>query len=1191
MKNAILVFALCGMAHAQFHLNSISTTPTQATISYNPGTSAACTLNVTDSTGATVNDVNTALGGDFAGSNLDSRAGNTALGNNRTFVVGQRTTGVAANGFPYSRALTALSQYTGQFTCNGFLSPSFPIVTQNIPVGDTHNEGVPVDRAHPGKYALEGMRWTVAGQKFIDPFKGVSATRTTAPADVATTAQAFVTAIGGAGWSGSPIGGTATFSGTGSMSDAMFTRADGFPSPASFGGASYETANTSFDWMTASITGSTSGSASVVRCIVVNGVSCPANTQVTTVLTGTPTPIPTGTGDLMDLWQSSGPAQISAADVSTATGTAIFTSGANTLAWASGNKFSIKWVNGSTITVGGTQYTISSTQSENQITLASGPASGTYTFTANNFGVLWWCTAACTLTNVTYAYGSAPMPSWPDASTNSTSTLVTYAGQSGYLTFLGGVLTWLPANLSAPVALGTPIIVNDGQGWPGAASQPPCNTGNWDPAIPGAYYCALSYFDGTYHLVQFLYKGSLAPATSILDCIVTSNVQPCIQYTEVSNSIVAGMQALNPTCAAATASNALPSGGMGGIYYATAFGIGGAQDWFACVDVISLGTSVPRVHEGTVGGVANIAAMNTYQHAPFSWCPVHDIFAPSGNMPGWMGMGSSNNNAGLVYTITFSPALTTSLIPCPPNPFGVPTTGNLCSTVTTSGTPLHSGTSLNGQVNQVGDVMFLAGANPNVGGELLRALAVSGSGASTSLTVHRGYLGTPIAASAITSMVMICGTQNYETLPNITLAGAGLWNFAADPTGLNPGYATMNPNVYSSSGHGNGSLVNQSGTIITSNTSLTLCPTGTCDNTWPGDYVQAGLAGAATNAFSISPTFAGVMGLSQPNQVDTHAGPAFSNWVMDARPFNGGQPSQGTSGAPFVNTTGQLWVLQSVNTLNRKILSTLAYVGRSALVDVSGPNSASNFGSTSANSYEYCIPLIGGECVAGSTIGWIYVNAPFVSLPYCNENPQNGSQGDDNNYICIADLGAYTGQIAQMGWQTNDITGATSRGLGGAHNVWNQQYGFWNANNIPTGLLSANYARWLDGLRTEVITAILPPFPSPDGVNRSTFVSIPISLPGGPNVASAEVQFWYQEAGAGCTISGRQEACVANAATVNQTTPFSWVSENPPPLACATGCTISLPALSGHTLYYKSLYYNAGGGVIYTSGSRQVTIP
>jgi hypothetical protein len=332
------------------------------------------------------------------------------------------------------------------------------------------------------------------------------------------------------------------------------------------------------------------------------------------------------------------------------------------------------------------------------------------------------------------------------------------------------------------------------------------------------------------------------------------------------------------------------------------------------------------------------------------------------------------------------------------------------------------------------------------------------------------------------------------------------------------------------------------------------------------------------------------MGLSQPNQVDTHAGPAFNNWVMDARPFNGGTPSVCSVSNPFVNTTGFLWKCAAANApLNRKILTTLMYVGRSALVDVSAPGSV--IGGLATDNYKGCVTLIAGECVAGSTVGDVYVNAPFVAYPYCLENAQNGTQGDDNNAICIADLGAYTGQIAQMGWQTNDITGATSRGLGGAHNIWNQQDGFWNAGNVPSGQISGNYARWLDGIRTEVITAILPPFPNPDAVNRSTFVPVPISLPGGPNVASAEIQFWYQEAGAGCTINGRQEACVANAATVNQNTPFSWISENPPPLACATGCTISLPALSGHTLYYKSLYYNAGGGVIYTSGSRPVTIP
>jgi hypothetical protein len=130
----------------------------------------------------------------------------------------------------------------------------------------------------------------------------------------------------------------------------------------------------------------------------------------------------------------------------------------------------------------------------------------------------------------------------------------------------------------------------------------------------------------------------------------------------------------------------------------------------------------------------------------------------------------------------------------------------------------------------------------------------------------------------------------------------------------------------------------------------------------------------------------------------------------------------------------------------------------------------------------------------------------------------------------------------------------------------------------------------LDNARSEMIATKLPPFPGGDSINRGTLVPITIqlgSVPAGTNNIIAE--FGY-DTNLYCT--SRQQVCVANQATVNETTPFYWASETYSGLGQTGGkWIITIPAIPQRVVYYRLKFRDAGGSVIATSATRAVVSP
>jgi hypothetical protein len=1155
--------------------------------------------------GVLVDDVNPAL---YAGADQDSRAGNIVSGYNRTFVIGHRDAPIALDGNRYTRALQANSRHRYSVTC-GSTTISGDFSTRNPALGDTHSDGLPVDRGNPGQYAYPNIQWSNPKQALIDPLTGLRSFRSSGPVGTPSTTQNFVTALDpSAVWKNpsGPLatwGGAATFTGPcSSGSCSLLLRADNL----SLGSAGYSAAANSLDWVAVAISNASIGSAcsgddcKIAACLTVNGVSC-ASSGLEIALTNTPATYTLGTKALMDLWQGSGPPPITSVDVSKASGTVNYTASSSQVTLVSGSAFNIKWAAGSQISVAGSWYAIASVRNENQLTLSSGPSSNLsgVPYSANNFGVLIRKkTPTANVVSIgytTFQYGSSPMGAANTIVEGACSqNFVVAGGVNGYSCFSGTELYWIAADGSdvrdlGKVSMGYPTPYNNGIcGFPGGSS--------FDPADGSKWYCLNSDANlGHNVILQVQYAGYWAAGTagqSIPFCAYNGGVQPCLNVTELADVEVAG-----PAFSAAyRASGFNPPGyGWG---WSGSYGNGndiairvnmGAQDTIAWIFVYTLGDRTPY---GTSGGSFRpIAATSTYRTAPWSWCVLHEGNAPDS---GWI---SPSFNALDSYTTTLtSAALNTApggpggLNTCPSNALGV--TGQNCTHITTTGEPTSGGSTF--QPLQAGDVF-------RVDSELMRILVKN---SATDLWVQRGYIQGGnmfwgLGSHSGTALAMSCGCRN-----NLG-TDVGLWDYQDDPNGLNATGATLLPDPTVGPGHGvemNGVGIDDGGDWYGNNPACPASALGSPPHCYQIRHGHVGQLYTSTPLFiGLNLPFAGVFGFGSPNAVDSHpgwcSGPA--GWCLDSRTMLGndgasGGATLGSSGSPFVNVTGQLWKYAGAGgLLNRKTLATMAYVGRSPLVDVSGPGSS--IATDSTGSYEYCYALIAGECRSGASAGDLYVNAPYVGYPYCYY-PGIGNQPGDANPICIGDLGADAGYLVQVGIAQPDLLGTLSRRIGTNYSRWNQMAVFWVSYASPGGEVLFSNAPWLDGVRTDNLVSVPAPYPAPDSASRGAFIPIAVQTapPPGLMVNDVIVEFGYAENGdpGSFYCTSRQESCVAVSGAVNSPAPFFFEQvETYSGARCTAVCAVAIPALPQHVLYYRWKYRDAFGAVIATSPIHAVATP
>ena len=359
------------------------------------------------------------------------------------------------------------------------------------------------------------------------------------------------------------------------------------------------------------------------------------------------------------------------------------------------------------------------------------------------------------------------------------------------------------------------------------------------------------------------------------------------------------------------------------------------------------------------------------------------------------------------------------------------------------------------------------------------------------------------------------------------------------------------------------------------------------------------------NYAAAEPPFAGVFGHpwgfdggNHPNAAGANASAYESIRAFDNIPVQGGQNEP-----TYTFVTGQLYVATptsvidaddpfgygSIVAINRKLMATGASCGSHPLIDVSGPSSS--IGTGAAGSYTYGIVRAAGELYPGSTVGQIYVNCPGVAWPTCTgTGVHGGTPLGVGNDICVGNIGNGADAIIQYTLDRTDYYGTSRRALVSATSRLRMVYGFENNALLPDNSWILYRQEWLNYQRPEMWMAKNLPYPPGDSVARGTFVPWPVTVspPAGLDVNNAVIEFGYQEYGApqliNCTT--RNDACIttSTASTVppgNQ--PFYFASENPAGAPCATGCTITIPAISQRILYYQ-IQYRAANNTVLSAG-------
>ena len=314
------------------------------------------------------------------------------------------------------------------------------------------------------------------------------------------------------------------------------------------------------------------------------------------------------------------------------------------------------------------------------------------------------------------------------------------------------------------------------------------------------------------------------------------------------------------------------------------------------------------------------------------------------------------------------------------------------------------------------------------------------------------------------------------------------------------------------------------------------------------------------------------LSVSDPPDVDTF------QQVVDNRPYFGDTSLATASNVSLMG--GQLYRLRGTNVAsNYKLIPYFANSGSRAMKEVSGPTV--RLAADSSTQFQWCVALKAGECYSGSLAGDVYFNAPNIVNAYCTYNWGTlQTTIAIANDICVSQLLAVT-QAIEMQEISNDPFGLQLRVISNSLSKYEQESNFWNSRTVPDG-------SWLFTSLAAAPGALklikIPPRQT-DSVNRTTYVPISLSLPAVSGVNNAIVEFGYGENGdpGGFYCTARQEACVAQSGAINASQPFYFAATEAASITgmpCQSGCTITIPGMSGRVVYYAVISRDSSGRVV-----------
>jgi len=1019
---------------------------------------------------------------------------------------------------------------------------------------------------------------------------------------------------------------------------------------------SYVYNNYSLNYFQTTITAMVSGCSTmddckIVACLTIDGVTCyPGAKLIEQTLTSTATDYTFGS-KTVDLWQTSGTRPPNGPELASRTGLVVC-DGSNNVTRTGGDPFNILWSAGSTLTVNNIDYSIASVTGLNNITLSGGcptTNAANVTYAGSNFGVLIRKKTASADTvsvrnaRVSYQLGVNPFFSFSGAFDLCGPTPV--AGPTGSLGYncalpQNGPLYWIDATTGESHLFGRNLNYGCGS----------FDSVIFDTTDPDTYYCGgvspykVKYVGNHGEPANTAAPGQFEEGENLPVCSGTAQTatnQPCIIPVSLTgiSTLPALVAQFDPNFQADRFLNINLVGVENGhVIYRFWRGNANSVGWTVAFDPYATSNgqvgNAGCVDGGNPGCV--IAAQASWQSPGARWCTLKSN-SPM-NTPGWLEIGPYFNGSDGETAVGRGPwnstvmGITGMTTPafgstpgapggpaiCPANPFTVP--GDQCTTATVDGEPrdlspcLTSAVVCGGAVESgepgeygtaaVGDYFVLGHAT----GELARLVVKNGN----VWTFQRGFARSLIAATGNNPPVYaVC---NSESEPSQLAAPEYFWNYTADPHGTNTTGTTVIGDPYSINAH----YYWQNGTSASSYTLDPRCNTtngANCYQTRVG-AIPGVLNVPPAAVVQLNPFFSGKHGYAGANEVQTHpTGPgarssmADRNYFLDGRPFNGGPISGSSNGfnigdSPATLISGQLWKFApaQIPFLDRKFMATLAAVGPKPLKDISGPLSQIGTGSTDA--YKYCVVGQPGECRAGSAVGEVYINAPFVDLAYCN-SPGQATPGSDDIDLCIGNNAMVYNAIMEAGVNSVDMTGATQRVLTNGFGRIRLLPIFWHPNALPNArwmLVISPYAA--DGFRTEVFVVRVPPPPTPDSFNRNTFVPMAVTVPPPPPPGmpfdNVIVEFGYNENGSASSFycTSRSETCAVGLAKNPDTTdplnPFYFETSEASALTgnkCSRGCVIAVPAISQRILYGRIVYRDASNAAVARSAMFATSVP
>ncbi len=275
----------------------------------------------------------------------------------------------------------------------------------------------------------------------------------------------------------------------------------------------------------------------------------------------------------------------------------------------------------------------------------------------------------------------------------------------------------------------------------------------------------------------------------------------------------------------------------------------------------------------------------------------------------------------------------------------------------------------------------------------------------------------------------------------------------------------------------------------------------------------------------------------------------------------------------------------SAGSSDYKRLPLFAHAGRYLLQDVSSPSTGNTQDLTD---YSVCRAFNAGECFSNSDPGNVYVSVPHA---YADEHCR--SDQFTLPAPCVFQLAPFTGQAAQFSID-HSSGNAIARKLGYLHGMPGLQYQFSNCRATPDANFAFCVADWLDGVRSEWVALRLSPFPKSDGVDRTTFVNVPVMFQRGADASYFRVRFGYAENGPSllcCTPY--QSECTSESPKKTPKDPYSFIYEKVTRQTCAPGdtCTLTIPAISNRMLYYVVDRLDSRGAIINSEPMQVVAVP